>query len=156
MTAEETVRLGTRHQAERDIKALVYEYARLCDDGYNPGGIAALFTEDGQWSAASQDGRLNFGSFVGRTEIEAFFASLEGQIGPRTFHAVMAPRIEVAESLQEGRGDWSAITIMERRAESGEREVAMLAATYEHDYRRHGDQWLFARLKSVIIFDQTW
>lgn len=51
-------------EAIRNLKA---RYAALCDDNYNPDGIAALFTEDAVWEAQDH------GRFVGRDAIRDFF-----------------------------------------------------------------------------------
>ena len=49
--------------AIRDLKA---QYAELCDDNYNPDGIAALFVEDAVWE------RGPLGTFEGREAIRKF------------------------------------------------------------------------------------
>ena len=33
-----------------EIKQLKAAYCRFCDDGYDPDGIASLFTDDGIWA----------------------------------------------------------------------------------------------------------
>ena len=46
MTFEEKVE---RLNAIEDIKQLKARYCQLCDAGYDPDGIAAMFVEEGVW-----------------------------------------------------------------------------------------------------------
>src|SRR5262249_47522356 len=66
---------------ERAIAQLVYRYAELCDDAYDPDGLAGLFTEDAAWSASSPDGSVDFGRYQGREAIRAFFAGVSADLG---------------------------------------------------------------------------
>ena len=58
-TADFDARL-TRLEDIEEIKQLKARYCAYCDDGYDPNGIAALFTEDGIW-----DGGRTFGEARG-------------------------------------------------------------------------------------------
>ena len=62
--------LETRVRALEDtdaIRNLKARYAELCDDNYNPDGIAALFVEDAVWESGP------LGRFEGREAIREFF-----------------------------------------------------------------------------------
>ena len=61
---ESRVRTLEDTEAIRNLKA---RYAELCDDDYNPEGIAALFVEDAVWESGS------LGRFEGRGAIRDFF-----------------------------------------------------------------------------------
>jgi len=62
---ESRVRTLEDTDAIRNLKA---RYAELCDDNYNPDGIAALFVEDAVWESGP------LGRFEGREAIRGFFA----------------------------------------------------------------------------------
>ena len=68
MTFEEKVE---RLSAIEDIKQLKARYCQLCDAGYDPDGIAAMFVEDGVW-----DGGEQFGCHIGRDAIHGFFSGV--------------------------------------------------------------------------------
>ena len=72
MTFEEKVE---RLSAIEDIKQLKARYCQLCDAGYDPDGIAAMFVEDGVW-----DGGEQFGCHVGREAIHGFFSGVSSDI----------------------------------------------------------------------------
>src|SRR5581483_9614760 len=90
-----------RLEAIEEIKRLKARYCAYCDDGYDPDGIAGLFTEAGIWDGES------FGRHVGRAEIRAFFARASGDI---TFaaHLVLNPIIDIADATH-ARGKWRLI-----------------------------------------------
>ncbi|MGE0668182.1 MAG: nuclear transport factor 2 family protein [Sphingomonadales bacterium] len=61
------------HRAESilAIKALTHRYSNLCDRGFDPDRISALFVDDGVW-----DGGPAVGRFEGRGAIRDFLAGL--------------------------------------------------------------------------------
>ena len=61
---ENRVRTLEDTDAIRNLKA---RYAELCDDNYDPDGLAALFVEDAVWESGS------LGRFEGREAIRDFF-----------------------------------------------------------------------------------
>jgi hypothetical protein len=150
---EEMVESVGRLEDERGIRALVYRYAALCDDRYKPEAIAALFTEEASWSSTSGDGEIDFGRPKGREAIRQHFARLPERIGSPTFHAVMAPQLSLTADRNTASGTWYTLVLLTMLAEQekGE-EVLLLGATYDHEYRKVNDKWLFSRLDARIHF----
>jgi hypothetical protein len=134
----------------RALEALVYRYARLCDDSYNPDGLAALFAEDAVWRAGSADGAVDFGEHRGREAIREFFAGVSADL-VRTVHYVMKPELDIAPDGRTASGHWCSLTLMERA--SGPPGPIVLAGTYDHEYVKVDDAWLFARLVGNIVFE---
>lgn len=62
------------------IEELVYRYRQLCDENYDPDGLADLFTEDALWKVASADGGRDFGEHRGRDAIRKFFAEVSADL----------------------------------------------------------------------------
>ncbi|HOQ97962.1 MAG TPA: nuclear transport factor 2 family protein [Anaerolineae bacterium] len=151
---EELVRRLQVIEDEQAIQRLVNEYAWLCDDAYNPDGLAALFTEDAKWSSASPDGQVDFGHFQGREAIREYFAGASATIGPMTLHYVMAPHIILHADGKTASGRWFSLTYMQRQvAGSTESETVVLGSTYDDDYVKVDGRWLFARRDCTISFD---
>lgn len=144
-----------RLEDEAAIQRLVYTYARLCDAGYDPGGLAGLFTEDAVWAAASPDGKVDFGRHEGREAIRRFFDNASKTLGPMTLHYVSNPLIEVAQDRLSGTGRWHSLTFLDRAAAgSDRRQTVMLGSRYAHQYRCVGGVWLFGKLDCVFSFDR--
>ena len=91
--------LESKVQALEDtdaIRNLKARYAELCDDSYNPDGIAALFVEDAVWESGP------LGRFEGREAIREFFRGAS-QIFTFAIHYSLNPQIEVAGDTARAR-----------------------------------------------------
>lgn len=140
----------TRLEDLEKIQQLKARYCALCDDNYNPQGIASLFTEDGVWDGGE------LGKAEGHAAIVKFF-----ERAPSAFsfaiHHVMNPIIEIDGDRATGR--WYLFQPLTRKNREG--EAAMwLAGRYEDDYVRIGGEWKFKRLKFITRFlapyDEGW
>jgi len=139
-----------RLESEREIHQLVHRYAELCDQAYDPDGLAALFTEDASWSSQSKDDSVDFGRHVGREQIRGFFAGVSNYLGPMTLHYYFSPRVELVLDGATATGHGYVMTILDRRptgasADSTERERVVLVGTYSHEYRKVDGHWLISR-----------
>jgi hypothetical protein len=138
-----------RLESEREIHALVHRYAELCDDAYDPDGLADLFTEDATWSSRTRDGSVDFGRYEGREAIRAFFAGASKDLGPMTLHYLLAPRIELTEDGVSATGTCYLLAILDQRPSSSppgstERERVLLGGVYSHRFRRVDGRWLIS------------
>jgi uncharacterized protein (TIGR02246 family) len=132
-----------------EIRQLKARYCAFCDDGYDPEGIAALFTDDGIW-----DGGRTFGRAEGRDAIRAHFEAASSRISLAR-HQVMNPIISV--DGDEATGHW----LLFQPCTDARRDQALwLAATYDDRYRRQGGRWLIASTTIEVAFftpfDQGW
>ncbi|MBJ7603298.1 MAG: nuclear transport factor 2 family protein [Candidatus Dormibacteraeota bacterium] len=136
-----------RLESEREIHALLFRYAELCDAAYDPDNLAALFTDDATWSSRSKDGSVDFGHYQGRDAIRSFFAGVSDGLGPMTLHYLLSPRVEIGPDRDLAAGHCYLYAILDRRLAgatggSSERERIVLAGTYVHRFRRVGGRWL--------------
>ena len=91
--------LETRVRAVEDtdaIQNLKARYAELCDDNYNPDGIAALFVEDAVWESGP------LGRFEGRNAIREFFRRAS-KIFTFAIHYSLNSQIEVSGDTARAR-----------------------------------------------------
>lgn len=117
-----------------DIKILKHNYAKQCDDNYNPDGIASLFTEDGVWDG----GPLGFAD--GREAIKAFFTATPDLVS-YALHSVANPIIEVDGDTAKGHWYlWQPMVI------KPDDQAMWLIATYEDTYVRVDGKWMFKKL----------
>jgi ketosteroid isomerase-like protein len=130
------------------IRALKARYAYLCDTGYDPDKLAALFTEDGVWESDK------FGRHVGRAAIREFFAGTSSSI---TFamHYMTNPEIEVAGDDASGRWHlFQACTFAENNT------PIWGSGRYFERYRRTDEGWRFRHLTLTSCFwtpfDRGW
>ncbi len=132
MTHED--RVQWLYDVER-IKQLKHRYCAFCDEGYDPEGIASLFTENGVWEGGP------FGRAETRAGIREFFAAISGQVAFAN-HYVSNPVIEVDGDRASGRWDlWQPMVM-------GDEPAALwLVAKYRERYVRAGDEWLFELLE---------
>jgi hypothetical protein len=138
-----------RLESEREIHALLYRYAELCDAAYDPDGLTALFTDDATWSSRTKDGSVDFGRHQGREAIRAFFAGVSADLGPTTLHYLLSPRVEIGPDHDTAGGHCYLYAILDRRpaaeaVSSTVRERIVLAGTYDHRFRRVAGRWLIS------------
>jgi ketosteroid isomerase-like protein len=143
--------LAQRVQTLEDIesiKKLKARYTSYCDNGYEPDGIASLFTEDAVW-----DGGV-FGRCEGREAIRKFFQGASKML-PFAIHYVMNPIIEVNGNTATG--SWY---LFQTCTFAEGNQAVWGAARYSEEYVKRGGEWKFKNLKVNSEFwtpyDQGW
>jgi SnoaL-like domain len=143
--------LAARVQNLEDIEAikrLKARYCGYCDNGYEPDGIASLFTEEAVW-----DGGV-FGKSVGREAIRKFFQGAS-KLLPFALHYVMNPIIEVNGNT--GKGTWY---LFQTCTFAEGNQAVWGAAKYSEEYVKVNGEWKFKNLKVNSEFwtpyDQGW
>jgi len=135
--------LETRVRALEDtdaIRNLKARYAELCDDNYNPDGIAALFVEDAVWESGP------LGRFEGREAIREFFRGAS-RIFTFAIHYSLNSQIEVI-----GDTAWAKWYLF-MPCTVGDGDQAMWRAGIdEEEYVRMNGRWMFKSKKSTGLF----
>ena len=139
-----------RLEAVEDIRRLKAHYSDLCDEGYDPDKLAALFTEDGAWDGGS------LGCHEGRAAVRRFFERMP-KVLSFAIHHVTNPSIAVADDAMSAKGSWyllQAATVIH-----GNRAM-WIAGRYEDDFVRLNGVWLFKRItiktRFFTPFDKGW
>ena len=131
-----------------EIRQLKARYCDYCDNGYDPDGIAELYTTDGVW-----DGGEAFGRREGREAIRRHFQGAPSRISIAR-HQVMNPIIEV--DGDEATGQW----LLFQPCTVTDTGPMWLAATYHDTYRRVDGRWLIAETVIDVAFfapyDRGW
>jgi hypothetical protein len=132
-----------RLEAAELIKTMKARYCDLCDRGYEPDGLAALFTEDAVW-----DGGI-FGRYEGRAAIHAFFKGVSGTL---TFaaHLVLNPIITVIDD-ETATGKWRLWQPVTANEPNGPISKILVAA-YDDVYVRVEGEWLYKSLHLTVNF----
>ncbi|MGY1745022.1 nuclear transport factor 2 family protein [Blastococcus sp. SYSU D00695] len=134
MTLETRIARLEAAEAIRNLKA---RYCELCDSGYPADPLAALFTQDAVW-----DGGEVLGVHHGREAIGRFFSTMPSTLS-FAIHHVTNPRIEVAADADSATGHW---LLLQAATDPTGQHAMWLAGTYEDEYVRSGDEWLFRRV----------
>ena len=143
-----------RLEAVEAITQLKVDYAKACDEGYDPDRFVSFFTEDAVW-----DGGEAFGVHTGKQAIHARIAEF-GQHMAFALHYMVAPKIEVADDATTARGSWY---LFEPCTIDG--RAIWLTGTYEESYRREMQAdstpaWKFTYvrldLETVSPFESGW
>lgn len=120
-------------EAIRDLKA---RYAQYCDDGYDPDGIASLFTEDGVWEASFPPG-----IYRSREEIREFFTGVSKEF-VWALHYVVRPTIEISESGDSAEGSWYFLGPMTIRDEGKDVPILVTGIYRDRYVKRDGRWWI--------------
>lgn len=135
------------------LTELKHRYAALCDDDYNPDGLAALFTEDAVWDG----GPLGYAE--GRAGIREMFARSSERM-PFAIHHVTNSSLELDGDRATGRWYlWQ--PCLASGGELADEAVALwMAGTYDDVYVREGGQWLIKRthiqLRMLSPYEAGW
>ncbi len=124
-----------------EIKQLKAKYCRFCDEGYDPDGIASLFTEDGVW-----DGGRTFGLAEGRSAIRKHFDGAGSRISIAR-HQVMNPIIEIDNEFATGH--W---LLFQPCTDAASGKAVWLAATYTDRYKKVYGRWFIDHLSIEVAF----
>lgn len=127
-------------EAADQIKALKARYAKACDAGYDPAGMAPLFTEDAVWTDVT--GR--FGTHTGLRAICDYFAGASRSMSWAA-HYIVCPDITVADDLAHAEGTWylfQACTINGK--------AVWVIGSYRDEYRKEDETWKMSRLQLTL------
>jgi hypothetical protein len=150
-----TITAVERLQHEAAIEELKFEYAALCDSGYDPEQIAPMFVEDARWESNA------FGTYNGRSEIYDFFASISADI-VWAKHFMLNPIIEVADDGTKATARWCLFMpcTMVSPEGDGEPDAVLNCGSYRDDLVREGDSWKFQHVRVEFDFvsnlDRGW
>ncbi len=161
MSADSLMEQGVSERLARleDIEAirnLKSRYARLCDQRYDPDGIAALFSADGIWQADAFGVRNE-----GPAAIHAYMTNASTRI-PWALHFVMDPVVEVAPAGQSAVGTWYLLVLcsMLSNEKPHEEEPVIMSGTYQDDFVKVDGEWRFKHLRAFVAqvsnLDQGW
>lgn len=152
---EELLRRVERLEDIDALKRLKARYAAICDQGYDPDQLAALFVEDGTWEGGP------FGTHRGRDAIRAFFAGISSSF-VWALHYVICPNIDVAADGNTATGSWyiwEPVT-MTRSDDVSATDAVLLMAQYDDEFIKVDGQWMFSTLRAnihhVCDLDKGW
>jgi hypothetical protein len=120
------------------IKRLKARYCDVCDTGYDPDRIAALFTEDGTWEGGE------FGTATGHAALRKMFEGLHKAVSFAQ-HNAMNPIIEVTGD--RAKGAWYLFCPYSSRANN---RAGWIAGRYDDDYVKVNGEWKYQHLRAII------
>jgi len=132
------VRLG-KLEATQEIRKLKMDYAKLCDAGYPPAEISAMFTDDAVW-----DGGEKFGVHQGRQAIYDFFEGVSKDL-VFAIHFMIGDSIAVDDNLTTASGSWQLLEPLSLVVD-GQRQAMWFAGTYADEYVKIDGEWKFNRV----------
>lgn len=136
----------------RAIEQLKYRYANYCDNGYDPEGIASLFTPDGIWVVNGVGGDV-----AGADAIRRHFRELSKAIS-WALHFVIAPQVELAHDRQSAVGKFYLLChcTIARTDAPQENDAVVLTLNYVDQFVKQGERWLFKELRGTMHQASTW
>jgi uncharacterized protein (TIGR02246 family) len=126
-----------RLEAIEEIRTLKHLYCFHCDQSYDAGRIAELFTEDAVWIGGGRGERR------GRDAIRTFFGGEPRKDYPYAAHLVTNPIIEV--NGDTATGSWHLLEPC-NVARDDNPVGAVLSSRYQDEYRKVDGRWLISRL----------
>ena len=143
MSLEERIK---RLEDMESIRQLIAVYAYNLDDGYNPEGVAALFTEDGAWIIEGSEIR-------GRDNISAQCRKLS-RLASWTMHNLGTESIQVENGSGICKFYGQALQSM-KDAYANEDSYVFLSV-YEAQCVQENGKWLFSRMEAHTMQTAVW
>ncbi len=134
-----------RLEAVDQIRVLKADYCDLCDAGYPPDALCALFTAEGVWDGGEM------GRFAGREKLYRFFSNMPNVMS-FAIHHVMNEAIEVSDDAMTARGRWY---LLQTATLAESNEAVWLAARYDDALVFEDDAWRFSEVKLKSRFYTT-
>jgi CDGSH-type Zn-finger protein len=131
-----------RLRAKDDLRDLITNYARGCDQGNNPVMLRPLFTDDATWECKG------YGRFVGGDKVASGLHDIAGNSIFWSLHNMISPLIAFDADEQGATLFWylwEAATLP--HDETGESEAHWIGGTYDARAIRHGGRWLFTQME---------
>jgi uncharacterized protein (TIGR02246 family) len=134
------------------IKQLKATYARHLDDGYNPEGIASLFTEEGLWVIKGVGGEAK-----GRAGIGQHCRNLKEGIAWGQ-HNISSPVVTIAPDGKHADATFYLVCLltMAPSPANPEAEAFVLAGKYSDKLVKIDDQWFFEEITGTIDQSSPW
>ena len=120
------------------IKRLKAHYCDVCDTGYDPDRITALFTEEGTWEGGE------FGTATGHAALRKMFEGLHKAVSFAQ-HNALNPVIEVTGD--RAKGAWYLFCPYTSRANN---RAGWIAGRYDDDYVKVNGEWKYQHLRAII------
>ena len=135
---------------ERAITHTMYRYLKACDIAKDADLISSYFADDAVW-----EGKGNFAEFGvtrGREAIRAMFLD-NPQILPFTAHFVANPIVVLSLDRRSAWGEWHCLEAATLR---DERAQVWIAARYDNDFAKVGDDWKISHIRYEDTFVCTY
>jgi ketosteroid isomerase-like protein len=126
-----------RIEAADEIRRLKAHYCDLCDEGYDPAALTALFTDDAVWDGG------DLGRFDGRDAIRRFFTRMPSVLS-FAIHHVTNPVVEVADDAATATGRWY---LLQAATLIAGNQAVWIAGRYADRFRRVDDTWRFEHVE---------
>jgi ketosteroid isomerase-like protein len=130
------------------IRSLKLRYAELCDTGYDPDKLTALFTDDGIFEVTGQV------YYQGREQLREHWINV-GQRIPFALHFVTNHLVELDPSGTEAEG--RPYTLVAAHMEG---KAHWQGLRYREQYRKIDDQWYFSHVHMTVElstpYDESW
>jgi hypothetical protein len=122
------------------IKRLKITYAELCDIGFPPDELVALWTPDGVWDAGE------FGRFVGHDAMRAYWSET-ARVTSFAHHYMVNHVVDLDPSGVEATGRCYLLGMATR-----EEQAYWMAVRYRESYRKVGGSWFFTEMTLLPSF----
>lgn len=152
---EEVERRLQRLEDIEAIRNLKERYATLCDQDFDPDGIAELYTEDCVFESNG------LGNHYGREAIRTLMQTVTSEI-LWAQHFMISPRIEVADDGLSATGTWFLLDLLTMTGleEGAPPDAVLVTANYTDRYVKIDGEWKFkhvvADIKMITNLDQGW
>lgn len=142
----------TRLEDIEAIKQLKYQYARYCDNQYDPVGISSLFVPDGHWIVTGIGGEA-----TGHDEIKKHFNAASKDI-VWVVHYIMSPEIELAADGNSATGRFylNCLATIINKNDRSQKDAVVMVGNYVDHFVKVNEKWYFKEISGAITQASEW
>ncbi|MEO1770371.1 nuclear transport factor 2 family protein [Candidatus Enterococcus ferrettii] len=135
-------------EAIEEIKRVKANYAQYLDNGYDPEGIASLFSSEGKWVI---EGVAIQGTGAIKEQCKKLI-----RVQPWSCHNITPSIIDISDDGLHAEGSFYMLTFLTMRNNEGMDEAYFLSGIFKDKFIKENGKWYFEKVEAFVQQAAPW